>query len=69
MSLFELAWRIGYQRVRGRLKEMALFYAWAGTVLQRDLAPRYQHRPQALTPARRWTNTWKARGGTPGVEM
>ncbi len=69
LRIFELAWRIGYQRARGRLKEMALFYAWAGTVLQHDLAPRYTHQPQALTPARRWTNTWKARAGMPGVEM
>jgi aminoglycoside phosphotransferase (APT) family kinase protein len=69
LRIFELAWRIGYHRARGRLKEMALFYTWAGTVLQHDLAPRYQHRPQALTPARRWTNTWKARAGMPGFEM
>ena len=66
LHIFELAWRIGYQRAGGRLKEMALFYAWAGTVLQHDLAPRYKHRPQELTPARRWTNTWKARAGMPG---
>jgi aminoglycoside phosphotransferase (APT) family kinase protein len=69
LRIFELAWCIGYQRAGGRLKEMALFYAWAGTVLQYDLAHRYKHRPRELTPARRWTNKWKARAGMPGFEM
>ena len=63
LRIFELAWRIGYQRAGGRLKEMSLFYAWAGTVIQRDLAHRYQHMPQELAPARHWTNKWKARAG------
>ncbi len=63
LRIFELAWRIGYQRAGGCLKDMPLFYAWAGAVMQRDLAPRYEHRPQELTPACRWTNTWKARAG------
>lgn len=69
LRIFELAWRIGYQRERGRLKDMALFYAWAGTVIQRDLAHRYQHVPQELTPARHWTSKWKTRAGMPGFEM
>ncbi len=68
LRIFELAWRIGYQRERGRPKEMSLFYAWAGTVIQRDLAHRYEHVPQELTPARRWTNTWKARAGCQGLK-
>ncbi len=63
LRIFELAWRIGYQRQAGYLKEMPLFYAWAGTVIQRDLAHRYQHLPQELTPAHHWTNKWKARAG------
>jgi aminoglycoside phosphotransferase (APT) family kinase protein len=63
LRIFELAWRIGYQRAGGRLKEMSLFYAWAGTVIQHDLAHRYQHRPQELTPARHWTNKWKTHAG------
>lgn len=69
LRIFELAWRIGYQRARGRLKDMSLFYAWAGTVIQRDLAYRYEHRPQELIPARRWTNKWKARAGLPEVKI
>ena len=63
LRIFELAWRIGYQRERGHLTDMSPFYAWAGTILQRDLAPRYKHRLHELAPARRWTNTWKARTG------
>ena len=61
LRIFELAWRIGYQRTGGSLHDMSLFYAWAGTALQRDLAPRYTDRPQALVPARRWTDRWKRR--------
>jgi Ser/Thr protein kinase RdoA (MazF antagonist) len=63
LRIFTLAWRTGYQRERGRLKDMAPFYAWAGTVLQHDLAERYQDAPQRLAPARRWTNKWRARAG------
>jgi aminoglycoside phosphotransferase (APT) family kinase protein len=65
LQIFELAWRIGYQREHGRLHDMAIFYAWAGTVIQRNLAHRYKQRPQELLPARRWTNKWKARAGLP----
>ena len=61
LRIFELAWRIGYQRKEGYLKEMPLFYAWAGTVIQHDLEHRYQHVPQELAPAHQWTNKWKAR--------
>ena len=67
LCLFERAWRAGYQRERGRLKEMPLFYAWAGTVIQCDLAPRYTHRPHELDPARCWTNKWKAQAGAQEV--
>jgi aminoglycoside phosphotransferase (APT) family kinase protein len=63
LRIFELAWRIGYQRGGGHLKDMELFYAWAGTVMQHDLAPRYKQALQELAPARRWTNKWKARAG------
>ncbi|GHO85851.1 phosphotransferase family protein [Dictyobacter formicarum] len=63
LSIFALAWRIGYQRAGGSLHEMAAFYAWAGTIMQHDLAPRYKQQPHELAPARRWTNKWKARAG------
>jgi aminoglycoside phosphotransferase (APT) family kinase protein len=65
LRIFETAWRSGYQRAGGHLKDMSLFYAWAGVVMQRDLAHHYEHRPQELAPARRWTNKWKARAGLP----
>ena len=69
LRIFELAWRIGYQRAQGSLKDMSLFYVWAGTVIQNDLAYRYKHRPQELIPARRWTSKWRARAGLPEVEI
>lgn len=63
LQIFEIAWRIGYQREHGRLREMGPFYAWAGTVIQRNLAHRYTEKLQELAPARRWTEKWKARAG------
>jgi aminoglycoside phosphotransferase (APT) family kinase protein len=63
LRIFEKAWRVGYQRERGQLRDMSLFYAWAGTALQQNLADRYRQRPTELAPARRWTNKWKARAG------
>jgi aminoglycoside phosphotransferase (APT) family kinase protein len=66
--LLERAWRTGYVGAGGRLDEMALFYAWAGAVMIRDLSPRigkpghwlYDHH---LDPVRRWRDTWKRRAG------
>ena len=63
LSIFALAWRIDYQRERGRFKDMPLFYAWAGAVMLSDLAGRYKDRLHELAPARRWTDKWKARTG------
>jgi aminoglycoside phosphotransferase (APT) family kinase protein len=63
LRIFEEAWRVGYQRERGQLSDMALFYAWAGTALQQNLANRYRQQPTELAPALRWTNKWKARAG------
>jgi aminoglycoside phosphotransferase (APT) family kinase protein len=63
LRIFEQAWRTGYQRERGHLKDIALFYAWAGTVILCDLAPRYKQNPHELAPARRWTNKWKSQAG------
>ena len=61
LRVFELAWRTGYQWKRGHPKDMAIFHAWAGTVILHDLAHRYT--PQELSPAHRWTRKWKARAG------
>jgi aminoglycoside phosphotransferase (APT) family kinase protein len=69
LRIFELAWRIGYQRAGAHLKEMPLFYVWAGIVIQRDLAHRYQHAPLELAPARYWTNTWMAQAGCQGLKV
>lgn len=69
LRLFEAGWRRGYRRAAGPIGGMAPFYAWAGAVMARDLAPRLG-RPDLpwLTPAylarvRRWTVAWRARAG------
>ena len=62
-------WRRGYRQDAGSADEMAPFYAWAGAVMERDLAPRVG-RPDLpwLTPAylarvHRWAVAWQARAG------
>ncbi|HWQ11756.1 MAG TPA: hypothetical protein VNL77_03095, partial [Roseiflexaceae bacterium] len=62
-----LAWCAGYRAAAGPLREMAPFYAWAGAVMQVDLAPRVG-RPAGPTPAemgavRAWAERWKRRAG------
>jgi aminoglycoside phosphotransferase (APT) family kinase protein len=55
------AWLHGYQQAAGPLGDMALFYAWAGAVMLRDLAPRAA-KPSSglqLDSVRRWTIAWK----------
>jgi len=69
LRIFEQAWRIGYQREHGRFKDMSPFYAWAGTVMQGDLAERYKHNPNELVPARRWTNKWKAQAVREAIDL
>jgi len=70
-AAFTAGWRRGYRAVAGPTTEMAPFYAWAGAVIIRDLAPRLG-RPDLtwLTPAffarvRSWTAAWRARAGLP----
>jgi aminoglycoside phosphotransferase (APT) family kinase protein len=63
-------WRRGYRAVAGPLGGMAPFYAWAGTALINDLAPRVDRpggwlRSAHLDPACRWTAHWRARVGLP----
>jgi len=65
------AWRHGYEQAAGPLGDLALFYAWAGAVMLRDLAPRAARpgsdlQPQQLDQVRRWTDRWKRRAGLPG---
>ena len=66
--VLELGWRCGYQRAAGAALEMPLFYAWAGAVMQRDLADRVGNpgtglQPRHMERIRRWTTTWKSRAG------
>ena len=66
-------WRRGYHEVAGPLGGMAPFYAWAGTALLNDFAPRVDQpggwlRAAHLAPARRWTAHWRARVGLPASD-
>ena len=64
----ERAWRRGYQQIAGPLRDMPLFYAWAGAYMQRDLA-QHVDRPESWVQAhhvesiRSWTEAWKRRAG------
>jgi aminoglycoside phosphotransferase (APT) family kinase protein len=67
--LLELGWRRGYRQQRGSWPgDMALFYAWAGAAMARDLTPRLRQ-PRAwltahdLVRIHRWTAAWKRRAG------
>jgi aminoglycoside phosphotransferase (APT) family kinase protein len=64
---FETGWRRGYEQAAGPIGDLTPFCWWAGTLMERDLAPRVG-RPDIpwLTPAylarvRRWTGGWRAR--------
>jgi len=64
--LLAWSWRHGYEQAAGRLSNMAPFYAWAGSVMVRDLAPRVTDpqswwRPQHLEHIERWATTWQQR--------
>ena len=67
LTIFRLvlarAWRHGYEQAAGPLSDMALFYAWAGAVMLRDLAPRAARSGMRLDRVRRWTNAWKRQAG------
>lgn len=66
--LLERAWRTGYVQAAGQLDDMALFYAWAGAVMIRDLGvrigqPGHWLESHHLDPVRRWRDAWKRRAG------
>jgi aminoglycoside phosphotransferase (APT) family kinase protein len=67
LALFERAWQSGYRSVAGPPGEMALFYAWAGAVMQRDLAPRVGQpsgpTAREMLAVRRWAERWRRRAG------
>ncbi|MCA0455501.1 MAG: aminoglycoside phosphotransferase family protein [Chloroflexi bacterium] len=61
-------WRIGYQRAGGSLDDMALFYAWAGAAMIRDLSPRigkpdFWLQSHHLDGIRAWRDVWKKKAG------
>ena len=57
--VFEQGWRNGYEQKGTPLGDLSLFYAWAGTVMERDLAPKRE--PEALARIHRWAMKWKER--------
>lgn len=63
----EAGWHRGYREIAGPLSGMAPFYAWAGLVMVRDLAPRLGRSDLPwLTPAyldrvRDWAAAWRLR--------
>ncbi len=64
--LMARGWGHGYEEMAGPLRDMALYYAWAGAVMVRDLAPRVTN-PQSWWQAdhlqyiQDWTTRWKQR--------
>lgn len=60
-------WQQGYQQITGPLTCMAPFHAWAGALMQRDLAPRLGRADLPWLTAewfarvQRWTDKWHAR--------
>lgn len=65
--LLEAGWRRGYADLAGRPTGLAPFYAWAGAMLLRDLAPRPGRAAglsaQGQRSVRQWVAVWKARAG------
>ena len=67
-QLLERAWRSGYTHAGGKLDDMALFYAWAGAVMVRDLGghigkPGQWLEHHHLDRVRRWRDAWKRQAG------
>jgi aminoglycoside phosphotransferase (APT) family kinase protein len=66
--LLERFWRAGYVQAGGDLNDMALFYAWAGAAMIRDLTPRVRNpdhwvQDKHLDGVRAWRDRWKRRVG------
>jgi aminoglycoside phosphotransferase (APT) family kinase protein len=64
-------WLAGYRAVAGKLRDMPLFFAWAGAVMQADLAPRVENpnswwQPRHMQAVERWTSHWRKQADTPG---
>jgi aminoglycoside phosphotransferase (APT) family kinase protein len=66
--LLTRAWLAGYRSVAGPLHDMPAFFAWAGSVMQADLAPRVgdpQHwlRPEHMGRVEHWRQRWRTQVG------
>ncbi len=59
--VFEQGWRTGYEQKGASLGNLSLFYAWAGAVMERDLA--LKREPEDLSRIHHWTVQWKERAG------
>ena len=64
--LLSWGWRRGYKKAAGKLHKMAWFYVWAGTVMERDLAPRVNDSESLwqsyhLEKIRNWTTRMRKR--------
>lgn len=65
--LLHYGWRTGYQASAGTLSGMAPFHAWAGALMQRELAPRLGRADlpwlteEWLAGVGRWTDWWRRR--------
>jgi len=56
-KVFELGWRRGYKQKGAALDNLNLYYAWAGAMMERDLASK--RTPEDLARIHRWTMKWK----------
>ncbi|MBI1279054.1 MAG: phosphotransferase [Anaerolineaceae bacterium] len=61
-------WQRGYLQAGGQLDDMALFYAWAGASMIRDLSPRigkpdFWLQDHHLDGVRAWRDHWKRQAG------
>jgi hypothetical protein len=66
--LLAALWRSGYEAVAGPLGDLALYEAWAGAMMTRDLAwrvadPNSWWREEHLEHIQRWTARRKRRAG------
>jgi hypothetical protein len=64
--VFEQGWRSGYEQKGAPLRDLPLFYAWAGAVMERDLA--LKRAPEDLARIQQWAMRWKERAGCPRLE-
>ena len=65
LRMLEAGWRRGYRRAGGSQRSLAPFYAWAGELMERDLAPKAERVGLTATDMariRRWTAHWHRYG-------